>query len=92
MSDHEGGGEHAGGGRVRCAGAGDVGRAGGAYLGSFAGLCAYPAGALLDGQPAAVVDRVRRAYDQVSAAYLDPDGRLALPTAALLAAGTVTGP
>ncbi|MEV0130843.1 hypothetical protein AB0H83_20565 [Dactylosporangium sp. NPDC050688] len=55
-------------------------------------MCAYPAGALLDGQPAAVVDRVRRAYDQVSAAYLDPDGRLALPTAALLAAGTVTGP
>ena len=49
-------------------------------------------GMALDGQPAAVVGRVRRAYDQVSAAYLGPDGRLALPTAALLAAGTVTGP
>ncbi len=49
-------------------------------------------GMVLDGQPVAVVERVRRAYDQVSAAYLGADGRLALPTAALLASGTVTGP
>lgn len=47
-------------------------------------------GLLLRRQDPATVDRVRRHYDRHTAAYLDATGRLALPTAALLAAGSVT--
>ena len=42
-------------------------------------------GFLLERQPGAVRERVRREYDLLSARYRDTDGQLALPTAALLA-------
>ena len=40
-------------------------------------------------QPPAVVARIRKRYDEVTAAYREPDGLLALPTAALLASAVV---
>ncbi|MEV4825629.1 class I SAM-dependent methyltransferase [Micromonospora sp. NPDC049274] len=46
-------------------------------------------GLLLESQPPAVIARVRAAYDELTAAYRDADGLLALPTAALLASATV---
>jgi SAM-dependent methyltransferase len=48
------------------------------------------AGLLLQRQDPATADRVRRHYDRHTAAYREPDGRLALPTAALLASATVS--
>ncbi|XVU30211.1 class I SAM-dependent methyltransferase [Actinoplanes sp. CA-054009] len=44
-------------------------------------------GAVMRRQAPATVTRVRREYDRLTAPYLDGDGRLALPTAALLATG-----
>lgn len=46
-------------------------------------------GQLMRGQPPEMVARLRREYDRLSSAYLDEDGMLALPTAALLASGRV---
>ncbi|MGC5020082.1 class I SAM-dependent methyltransferase [Micromonospora sp. DT47] len=46
-------------------------------------------GLLLQRQSPAVRDRLRRRYDELGAAHRDDDGRLALPTAALLASGAV---
>jgi hypothetical protein len=36
------------------------------------------------------IDRIREQYDRHTAAYLDDDGQLALPTAALLATAVVS--
>ncbi|MEU3457552.1 class I SAM-dependent methyltransferase [Micromonospora sp. NPDC006766] len=44
-------------------------------------------GLLLERQPAAARERLRREYDRLSAPYRDTDGTLHLPTAALLACG-----
>ncbi|MET8366766.1 class I SAM-dependent methyltransferase [Micromonospora sp. NPDC049580] len=46
-------------------------------------------GLLMETQPPAVIARIRAAYDELTAAYRDPDGLLALPTAALLASASV---
>ncbi|MBQ1034711.1 class I SAM-dependent methyltransferase [Micromonospora sp. C81] len=46
-------------------------------------------GLLMETQPAAMIVRIRAAYDELTAPYRDPDGLLALPTAALLASGSV---
>ncbi|MEU8169835.1 methyltransferase domain-containing protein [Micromonospora sp. NPDC049004] len=46
-------------------------------------------GLLMETQPADVIVRIRAAYDELTAPYRDPDGRLALPTAALLASASV---
>jgi SAM-dependent methyltransferase len=45
-------------------------------------------GLLMQDQPGDVIDRIRLAYDRLTAAYRGADGLLALPTAALLAWGT----
>jgi hypothetical protein len=44
---------------------------------------------LMKDQPPAMIDRIRKEYDRLAADYRGADGMLALPTAALLAAGTV---
>ncbi len=49
------------------------------------------AGLVLAAQDPATVARVRAVFDRQMAAYRQPDGLLALPTAALLAAATVSG-
>ena len=46
------------------------------------------AGHVIAAQPPAMVARIRAAFDQLSAPYMDNDGMLALPTAALLAVGS----
>ncbi|MEK8105451.1 hypothetical protein NKG94_10455 [Micromonospora sp. M12] len=46
-------------------------------------------GLVLESQPADVTARIRAAYDELTAAYRDSDGLLALPTAALLASASV---
>ncbi|MEV4493845.1 methyltransferase domain-containing protein [Micromonospora coxensis] len=46
-------------------------------------------GLLLGRQSSPARDALRRRYDELSARYRDPDGLLALPTAALLACATV---
>jgi SAM-dependent methyltransferase len=46
-------------------------------------------GFLMLGQPAEVVARIRAEYDRAIVAYRGADGRLALPTAALIASGRV---
>lgn len=46
-------------------------------------------GVLMRGQPAETVAAIRREYQRLANAYLNSDGTLALPTAALLAVGTV---
>jgi SAM-dependent methyltransferase len=46
-------------------------------------------GLILQSQPPNMIARIRREYDQAIADYRDDDGLLALPTAALLASGTV---
>ncbi|MBU8859781.1 MULTISPECIES: class I SAM-dependent methyltransferase [unclassified Micromonospora] len=46
-------------------------------------------GLLLESQPPEMVVRIRKAYDELTAAYRDDDGLLALPTAALLASALV---
>ena len=43
----------------------------------------------MKGQPPAMIDRIRKEYDRLTADYRGADAMLALPTAALLAAGTV---
>jgi SAM-dependent methyltransferase len=48
------------------------------------------AGAVLQRQDAATIDRIRIAYDRHTATYRDADGLLALPTAAVLAAAVVS--
>jgi SAM-dependent methyltransferase len=50
-------------------------------IGSFA--------VLLEGQPPAALTRIRAEYDRLAATYRQADGLLALPTAALLASGSV---
>ncbi|HET9060280.1 MAG TPA: methyltransferase domain-containing protein, partial [Acidimicrobiales bacterium] len=45
-------------------------------------------GVLMRGQPAATVAAIRREYQRLACPYIDSDGTLALPTAALLAVGT----
>ncbi|MEW2427413.1 methyltransferase domain-containing protein [Micromonospora sp. NPDC047644] len=46
-------------------------------------------GLVMEGQPAAVISRIRAAYDELTARYRGQDGLLALPTAALLATASV---
>jgi SAM-dependent methyltransferase len=46
-------------------------------------------GALMRRQDPGTVERIRHQYERHSTAYRDPDGRLALPTAALLASASV---
>lgn len=46
-------------------------------------------GLVLETQPAAMIGRIRAAFDEVTARYRGPDGLLALPTAALLASASV---
>ncbi|MEU7803511.1 class I SAM-dependent methyltransferase [Micromonospora arborensis] len=46
-------------------------------------------GLLMEAQPPDVIARIRAAYDELTAAYRDADGLLALPTAALLATASV---
>ncbi|MEU8179498.1 class I SAM-dependent methyltransferase [Micromonospora sp. NPDC049044] len=46
-------------------------------------------GLVLQRQPPEMVTRIRAAYDELTAAYRDPDGLLVLPTAALLASASV---
>ena len=46
-------------------------------------------GLILEHQSPAMVEHVRAVFDEVTAPYLGPDGRLALPAAALLASGAV---
>jgi SAM-dependent methyltransferase len=46
-------------------------------------------GVLMKDQPPAMIDRIRKEYDRLTADYRSADGTLALPTAALLASGTV---
>ncbi|GAB2613813.1 hypothetical protein Aab01nite_70160 [Paractinoplanes abujensis] len=59
------------------------------WAGPAAGL--GTAGLILDHQPPPVVAEVRAAFDEVTAPYRTEDGKLALPAAALLASGAVTG-
>ena len=49
-------------------------------------------GLVMETQPAAVISRIRAAYDKLSARYRGQDGLLALPTAALLASASVPQP
>ncbi|MEV7327956.1 hypothetical protein [Micromonospora sp. NPDC093244] len=46
-------------------------------------------GLVMETQPPEMVVRIRAAYDELTAAYRDTDGLLALPTAALLASASV---
>jgi SAM-dependent methyltransferase len=46
-------------------------------------------GLVMRRQDPATIDRIRDRYDQLTAAYREADGRLALPTAALLAGASV---
>ena len=46
-------------------------------------------GVMMTGQTPQKITRIRQEYDRLAAAYQTDDGRLALPTAALLAVGTV---
>jgi SAM-dependent methyltransferase len=48
-------------------------------------------GTLLTRQDPATVARVRKEFDRVTARFLEADGRLALPTAAVLGSGEVPG-
>ncbi|NES30017.1 methyltransferase domain-containing protein [Micromonospora terminaliae] len=57
------------------------------WAGPAAGISAI--GLVLQRQPPAVRERVRREYDRLAAPYRQPDGSLALPTAALLASARV---
>jgi hypothetical protein len=43
----------------------------------------------METQPSGVIARIRDQYDRLTAAYLDDDGLLALPTEALLASAAV---
>ncbi|MFI6240135.1 hypothetical protein ACIBEF_09690 [Micromonospora sp. NPDC050795] len=45
-------------------------------------------GLVMETQPAAVISRIRAAYDKLTARYRGPDGLLTLPTAALLASAS----
>ncbi|WP_097321525.1 class I SAM-dependent methyltransferase [Paractinoplanes atraurantiacus] len=47
-------------------------------------------GLVMQRQDSGTLDRIRQEYDRHTAAYREEDGRLALPTSALLAAGTAT--
>ena len=47
-------------------------------------------GMVMQHQSAGTIDRIRTQYDRHTAAYRDADGQLALPTAALLAAASVS--
>jgi SAM-dependent methyltransferase len=47
-------------------------------------------GLVMQSQDPSTINRIRTQYDQHTAAYRDADGQLALPTAALLAFGSVT--
>jgi hypothetical protein len=47
-------------------------------------------GVLMQSQPSEVVLRIRQEYDQLTEVCRDDDEMLALPTAALLASGTVS--
>jgi hypothetical protein len=57
------------------------------WLGPANGIGAL--GLLMEDQPPAMVDRIKRHYDRLASGYLADDGLLALPTAALLASGQV---
>ncbi|MFI7218248.1 class I SAM-dependent methyltransferase [Micromonospora maritima] len=57
------------------------------WAGPAAGISAV--GLVLQRQEPAVRDRVRREYDRLTAGFREADGRLALPTAALLGAASV---
>lgn len=57
------------------------------WSGPVNGLGAF--GELVRAQTPAMQVRLRSEYDRLAAAHLDPDGMLAMPTAALLASGTV---
>ncbi|TNH31684.1 class I SAM-dependent methyltransferase [Micromonospora orduensis] len=46
-------------------------------------------GLVMETQPPEMIARIRAAYDELTAAYRDTDGLLALPTAALLASASV---
>ena len=46
-------------------------------------------GEIVTRQSPAVIDEIKRAYDRLAAAYLDPDGMLRLPVVAILASGRV---
>ena len=46
-------------------------------------------GTLMEHQPPDVITRIRHAYDRLTTPDRTDDGRLALPTAALLASATV---
>jgi hypothetical protein len=48
------------------------------------------AGALMQRQDAGTIARIRTHYDRYTAAYRDADGQLALPTAALVAAASIS--
>ena len=47
-------------------------------------------GALMLDQPPLVAAHIRHEYERLNAPYREPNGMLALPTAALLAAGEAT--
>jgi SAM-dependent methyltransferase len=47
-------------------------------------------GLIMQRQSAETIDRIRDQYDRITAAYRDADGRLALPTSALLASASVS--
>ncbi|MFF4891008.1 class I SAM-dependent methyltransferase [Micromonospora chersina] len=57
------------------------------WAGPAAGISAI--GLVLQRQPVAVRERIRREYDRLAAPYRQADGSLALPTAALLASARV---
>ncbi|WNM39559.1 methyltransferase domain-containing protein [Micromonospora halotolerans] len=57
------------------------------WAGPAAGISTI--GHVLERQPPATRERVRREYDRLAAPYRQDDGSLALPTAALLASGRV---
>jgi hypothetical protein len=57
------------------------------WAGPAAGISTI--GHVLERQPPAARERVRREYDRLAAPYRQADGSLALPTAALLASGRV---
>ncbi|GGR75700.1 hypothetical protein GCM10010169_19730 [Micromonospora fulviviridis] len=57
------------------------------WAGPAAGISAI--GLMLERQPVAGRERIRREYDRLAAPYRDADGSLALPTAALLASARI---
>lgn len=46
-------------------------------------------GFVVTSQPPRMVDKIKQEYERLSVRYLSADGLLALPTAALLASGSV---